>query len=69
MISHSLFVRSLTDDSLHEVRKFIKDEEGIISVWSPTWYGRHVIGQDCEFVSQEDQINLHSYLHTTNNIH
>jgi hypothetical protein len=28
-----------------------------------------VIGQDCEFVSQEDQINLHSYLHTTNNIH
>jgi hypothetical protein len=59
----SFFIRNLTDDSIHEVWKYIKDDQGTISIWSNTWYGRHVIGQDCEFVSQEDQINLHSYLH------
>lgn len=34
----------------HEVRKYVKSESDE-SVWCLTWYGRHVIGKDCEFES------------------
>jgi hypothetical protein len=33
----------------HEVQKYIKSKDGEESVWCNDWYGRHVIGQDCEF--------------------
>lgn len=38
------------EGNIHEVKKYIKDQHGEISVWTDTWYGRHVIGQDCNFV-------------------
>jgi hypothetical protein len=51
-MTYSLFIRNFTDDSTHEVWKYLKDDQGIISIWSHTWYGRHVVGQDCEFVNK-----------------
>ena len=41
-------VKNLADGSIHEVRKYIKTDDGEESVWCSTWYGRHVIGRDCE---------------------
>jgi|SRR5665647_53654 len=39
------------DGSIHIVRKYIEDNEGIVSIWSNTWYGRHVVGKDCELIA------------------
>ncbi len=64
-MNYSLFIRNTQDNSIHEVRKYIKDPQGVISVWANTWYGRHVIGQDCEIVSEVDMMNVHSFLHAT----
>ena len=44
-----IYVVSLSDNKIYEVWKFIKDSEGLISVWCDNWYGRHVIGEDCKF--------------------
>jgi hypothetical protein len=44
-----IFVKNTADGSIHEVRKYIKSDDGEQSVWCNTWYGRHVIGNDCEF--------------------
>lgn len=41
---------------VHNVAKLIVDNEGIVHVWSNTWYGHHVIGQDCEWVEHAPQI-------------
>jgi len=43
-----------SDGSVHVVRKYIEDNEGIISIWSNTWYGRHVVGQDCELIAMTE---------------
>jgi len=56
-MTKSLFIRSLEDGSIHIVRKYILDDQGIASVWSNTWYGRHVIGQDCQFSTTEELLN------------
>jgi hypothetical protein len=45
-------IRNLSDGSIHEVFKYIKDSDNRISVYSTTWYGRHIIGEDCEFYNQ-----------------
>ena len=46
----NLFIRNKKDDSIHKVWKVIfSDSEDRIDVWCNTWYGHHVIGQDCEF--------------------
>ena len=35
------------------VRKYILNvDTGEESIWSNDWYGRHVIGQDCEFIAE-----------------
>jgi hypothetical protein len=34
---------------IHNVRKYLIDGEGEEMVWCDSWYGRHVIGQDCEW--------------------
>ena len=58
MVEFSLFIQSLKDNTTHEVRKYIKDNDGIISIWTNSWYGRHVIGGDCQFLTcTEDSIN------------
>jgi len=31
------------------VRKYIIDDNGIEYIWSNDWYGKHVIGYDCEW--------------------
>jgi len=46
-----LYVRDLNTNNIHKVRKAIWSEEDT-SIWSDTWYGRHVIGVHCEFVQQ-----------------
>ena len=51
-MSNTLWIKSNKDDSVHEVQKYVKDYEGRISIWSNTWYGHHVIGQDCEFTQE-----------------
>jgi hypothetical protein len=33
---------------VHEVHKYINND-GEESIWCDEWYGRHVIGQDCEW--------------------
>lgn len=42
---------------IHEVQKYIKSSDGEESVWCNDWYGRHVIGKDCEFIKiiKEDE--------------
>lgn len=37
--------------AIHKVRKYVIDENNLESVWCDTWYGRHVIGQDCELTT------------------
>ena len=41
-------VKNNSDGCIHEVRKYIKSDDGEESVWCSSWYGRHVIGKDCE---------------------
>ena len=36
--------------NVHIVRKYVISNDGEESVWSNTWYGRHVIGNDCKWV-------------------
>ncbi len=33
----------------HEVQKYILDPDGRIHIWCNSWYGHHIIGQDCEW--------------------
>lgn len=34
---------------IYKIQKYIIDNEGQESVWCNDWYGKHVIGQDCEW--------------------
>lgn len=47
---YSIFIIRLSDDTIHEVWKYLKSDNGEISCWSNTWYGRHVYGKDFVFV-------------------
>lgn len=51
-----LHVINLKDDSVHEVRKYIIADDGQENVWSNTWYGHHVIGNDCEWMQSTAKI-------------
>lgn len=48
-------VKRLSDNTVHEVFKYIKSPEGEESVWCASWYGHHVIGVDCEFCEQSPE--------------
>lgn len=41
------------DNVSHKVRKHIISNDGEESVWCDDWYGRHVIGNDCNWESQQ----------------
>lgn len=43
-----LKIRRLSDNKIFTVWKYINTDEEI-SVWCRDWYGRHIIGADCEF--------------------
>lgn len=45
-------VVNTADGSIHEVRKYIKSDDGNEYVWCDTWYGKHVINKDCVFIAQ-----------------
>ena len=47
--TNSLYVKETLTDQVFKVWKYIKSNDGEVSVWCNDWYGRHVIGQDCEF--------------------
>ena len=48
-----LYVKNVSDGSIHEVFKYIKNPEGEIHIWCYTWYGHHIIGKDCIFSQAE----------------
>lgn len=37
---------------VHDVHKYINDSEGRENIWCDTWYGHHIIGQDCEWLDE-----------------
>lgn len=59
-----LFVRNITDNSIHEVWKYMSVTE---SVWCDTWPGHHIIGYDCEWYDETVQIDVNK-LNQINNI-
>jgi hypothetical protein len=48
-LTNSLYVKETLTDQVFKVWKYIESNDGEVSVWCNDWYGRHVIGQDCEF--------------------
>lgn len=44
-----LFVRRNDTEEIIQVWKYTINDELEESIWSKAWYGRHVIGQDCEW--------------------
>jgi hypothetical protein len=50
-VSKSLYVKETLTDQVFKVWKYIESNDGEVSVWCNDWYGRHVIGQDCEFTT------------------
>ena len=44
----------LSDGKIFDIWKIIHGLEGEVSVWCNDWYGRHVIGQDCGFIQNND---------------
>lgn len=59
-----LIVKRIDNNQLVKVRKYIIDNEGEEYIWSDDWYGKHVIGKDCEWESQPDRevIDLSNFL-------
>lgn len=45
-----LYVYKLDTGETIKVRKYLCHSDGQESIWSDDWYGRHVIGQDCDFL-------------------
>lgn len=45
-----LRVIRLSDNTVHTVKKYILDSDKEQNIWCDSWYGRHVIGQDCKWV-------------------
>lgn len=39
---------------IHIVRKYVINSAGEESIWTDTWYGRHVIGNDCKWFNESD---------------
>lgn len=62
-----LLIKRKSDGEIFKVRKYIKAEMPDLeeSVWSNDWYGRHVIGSDCEWAndstSEKDLTGMQSY--------
>ncbi len=40
---------------LHKIWKLVVGGEGDVSVWSYTWYGRHIVGDDCKLVCEDEK--------------
>lgn len=43
----TFFVVTKNCKTTHEVKRYVKDDAGVETVWCDTWSGRHVIGKDC----------------------
>lgn len=43
----------LSDGEIFDIWKIVVDSEGEVSVFCSGWYGRHVIGQGCEFIQND----------------
>ena len=41
---------------VYKVRKYILDSDLTESIWCDEWYGRHVIGQDCEWYAKAKEL-------------
>lgn len=50
-----LFVRDKKTKKVYQVRKYIISGDGVENIWSNEWYGRHVIGLDCEWARPYDK--------------
>jgi len=50
-----LFVKRYDNKEIIQVRKYICSEEE--SIWSNQWYGRHVIGKDCDWITIDSPIH------------
>lgn len=50
----SLEVREKASGKVYKVWKYLESSDKEISVWCHEWYGRHVVGQDCELVTHLD---------------
>lgn len=44
-----LKIKRFSDGQIFDVFKYI-NSSGQISIWCNEWYGRHVVGQDCELI-------------------
>lgn len=42
-------VKQINNGEIHEVRKYLIEDGGRENIWCNTWYGHHIIGQDCEW--------------------
>ena len=42
------------DGAIHNVWKYLMSSDGEANVWCSDWYGRHVIGYDCEFYTEAE---------------
>lgn len=45
-----LKVMNVNTGEIHKIWKFVIGNNGETSIWSYSWYGRHVVGIDCVFV-------------------
>jgi len=45
-----LKISRILDGKIFEVNKYIFSDE-THNIWCNEWYGRHVIGQDCEWIN------------------
>lgn len=48
-------IKDRTTGQVHEIIKFLSSTTGDQCVWSQTWPGRHIIGQDCDWVKVSDR--------------
>lgn len=44
-----IYVKRKDTGEIVKVQKYTESGDGTESIWSNEWYGRHVIGMDCEF--------------------
>lgn len=52
-----ILVKNIKDNTIHEVRKYIKSDDGEESVWCNDWYGHHKLGIDCEVFTIKNNYN------------
>lgn len=57
----TLHVQRNDTKEIIRVRKYTIDDELEESIWSKEWYGRHVIGQDCEWAVNNTMVLYQLY--------